>query len=162
MKKCFHLHAALLLSFLVNASLPGNAQINFKKHVISKRFVSEGATVGDVNRDGKIDVLAGNYWYESPSLIPHLLHADTLNPVPGYSTTFINYAEDINNDGWVDLIRFDQPGGVCVWYENPQHKNVLWQRHMILPGAGIENPAFVDVDGDGKKVLSVMIHWRNR
>ena len=150
MKKYFHPHAVLFLSFLISSSLPGNGQVSFKKHVISSRFVSEGVAVGDVNRDSKIDILAGNYWYESPSWIPHLLHADTLNPVPGYSTTFINYAEDVNNDGWIDLIRFDQPGGVCVWHENPQHKNVLWQRHMILPEAGIENPAFVDVDGDGK------------
>ncbi len=58
---------------------------------------------------------------------------------------------DVNNDGWIDLVRFDQPGGVCVWYENAKNKNVLWKAHMILPGAGIENPAFVDVDGDGRK-----------
>ncbi|QEC66493.1 VCBS repeat-containing protein [Panacibacter ginsenosidivorans] len=57
---------------------------------------------------------------------------------------------DVNNDGWADLIRFDVPGGVCVWYENNKNKKGLWQRHMILPYAGIENPAFVDVDKDGR------------
>ena len=57
---------------------------------------------------------------------------------------------DVNNDGWIDLIRFDQPGGVCIWYENPKNKNILWKRHMILTSAGIENPAFVDVDKDGR------------
>ncbi|HEX5151908.1 MAG TPA: FG-GAP-like repeat-containing protein [Parafilimonas sp.] len=151
MKKYFHLHAVLFLAFLISSSLPGNTQVSFKKYVISSRFVSEGVAVGDVNRDGKADILAGNYWFESPSWVPHLLHADTLNPVPEYSTTFLNYTEDVNNDGWIDLIRFDQPGSVCVWYQNPHNKNVLWQKHMILPGAGIENPAFTDVDGDGKK-----------
>ncbi len=57
---------------------------------------------------------------------------------------------DVNNDGWIDLIRFDQPGSVCVWYENPKNKNGLWKGHTILPDAGIENPAFVDVDNDGR------------
>ena len=57
---------------------------------------------------------------------------------------------DVNNDGWIDLIRFDQPGGVCIWYENPKNKNSLWKGHIILACAGIESPAFVDVDKDGR------------
>src|SRR5438552_3546220 len=57
---------------------------------------------------------------------------------------------DVNNDGWIDLIMIDQTGGVCVWYENPRNKNVLWKKHMILPYAGIENPVFADIDKDGR------------
>jgi hypothetical protein len=147
-KKAYHYCVAFtLLSVTINC----NAQVQFKKHVVYNRFVSEGVAVGDVNHDGKTDILAGNYWFEPPNWTPHILHADTLNPVPQYSTTFLNYSMDVNNDGWIDLIRFDQPGGVCVWYENPENKNLLWKRHMILPGAGIENPAFVDVDNDGRQ-----------
>jgi hypothetical protein len=127
--------------------------IKFEKHIISSRFISEGVAVADVNDDGKTDILAGNYWFEAPSWTQHLLHADTLNPVPGYSTTFLNFCTDVNNDGWIDLIRFDQPGGVCAWYENPKNKNVLWQKHVILETAGIETPAFVDVDRDGRMDL---------
>ncbi len=46
--------------------------ITFKKHIISKRFVSEGITVGDVNNDGNVDILAGHYWFEAPYWKPHL------------------------------------------------------------------------------------------
>ncbi|HYJ62325.1 MAG TPA: VCBS repeat-containing protein [Parafilimonas sp.] len=145
-KFCF----ILLFLLLLHALAKCQAQISFKKHVISNRFVSEGAAIGDVNHDGKTDILAGNYWYEAPEWKPHLLHADTLNPVPQYSTSFLNYAMDVNNDGWIDLIRFDQPGSVCIWYENPKNKNSLWKGHMILTSAGIESPAFVDVDKDGR------------
>jgi len=145
-KFCF----ILLFLLLLHALAKCQAQISFKKHVISNRFVSEGAAIGDVNHDGKTDILAGNYWYEAPEWKPHLLHADTLNPVPQYSTSFLNYAMDVNNDGWIDLIRFDQPGSVCMWYENPKNKNSLWKGHMILTSAGIESPAFVDVDKDGR------------
>ena len=125
-------------------------QVVFRKHILSNIFVSEGVATGDVNRDGKMDILAGNYWFRAPDWKRNLIHTDTLNPVPGYSTSFLNYSMDVNNDGWIDLIRFDQPGGVCMWYENPQNKKQLWQAHLILKTAGNENPAFTDVDGDGR------------
>lgn len=125
-------------------------QIVFRKHMLSNIFVSEGVATGDVNRDGKMDILAGNYWFQAPDWKRNLIHIDTLNPVPGYSTSFLNYSMDVNNDGWIDLIRFDQPGGACMWYENPQNKKQLWQAHLILKTAGNENPAFADVDRDGR------------
>ena len=125
-------------------------QVVFRKHILSNIFVSEGVATGDVNRDGKMDILAGNYWFRAPGWKRNLIHTDTLNPVPGYSTSFLNYSMDVNNDGWIDLIRFDQPGGVCMWYENPQNKKQLWQAHLILKTAGNENPAFADVDRDGR------------
>ena len=129
------------------------SQVQFRKHVISSQFVSEGVAVGDVNKDGTLDILAGNYWFEAPTWKRHLLHADTLNPVPGYSTTFLNFCMDVNNDGWVDLVRFDQPGGICAWYENPGKEQKLWRGDTLLQQAGIETPAFADVDKDGRMDL---------
>lgn len=38
---------------------------DFKKHVISRDFISEGVAVGDVNNDGQTDILAGPCWFES-------------------------------------------------------------------------------------------------
>ena len=42
----------------------GSPPVQFTKHIVSSRFVSEGVATGDVNEDGKIDILAGNYWFE--------------------------------------------------------------------------------------------------
>lgn len=141
-----------LAAFLVITAITAcNARTTFKKHVVSSVFVSEGVATGDVNNDGHTDILAGHYWYEAPSWKRHLLHADTLFAVPGYSTSFLNFCTDVNNDGWPDLIRFDQPGGICVWYENPQNAGTLWKKRVILETAGNETPLMVDVDLDGRK-----------
>ena len=147
----------LLLAFTLQSQLQAqSSKVSFagpvfKKHILDPVFVSEGVAVGDVNRDGKTDVLAGTFWYEAPVWKKHRIHADTLNPVKGYSTSFINFSLDVNNDGWIDFISFDQPGAACTWYENPKNKEGIWKGRVILATAGIESPAFVDVDGDGKK-----------
>lgn len=129
----------------------GNAQTPvFRKQVVLNRFVAEGAAVADVNGDGRPDILTGPYWFEAPSWKQHLVHADTTDVIPGYSASFLNYAMDVNQDGKPDLIRFDQPGAVCVWYEQPADLQQQWRSHLILDHAGTENPFLEDVNGDGR------------
>ncbi|HOA37669.1 MAG TPA: VCBS repeat-containing protein [Flavihumibacter sp.] len=139
-----------LLAILVFSILSSQGQTpGFKKWLVYDQFVAEGAAVADVNGDGKPDILTGPFWFEAPHWQKHRIHQDTSNIIPGYSTSFLNYASDVNNDGRPDLIRFDQPGGVCVWYENPGKSKGLWPSHLILADAGTENPLQVDVNGDG-------------
>jgi hypothetical protein len=38
----------------------------FKKIKLSEHFWSEGATYGDFNHDGKMDIVSGPYWWEGP------------------------------------------------------------------------------------------------
>ncbi|CAN5449349.1 FG-GAP-like repeat-containing protein [soil metagenome] len=144
---------AIVIAVIIIPFGKAQSPVNFKKHIISSVFISEGVAMGDVNKDGKIDILAGNYWFEAPSWKKTLLHTDTITQVQGYSTSFLNFCMDVNNDGWSDLIRFDLPGGVCAWYQNPKNKKSLWQAHLILNSAGNESPAFVDVDKDGRMDL---------
>src|SRR6185437_14110236 len=54
---------------LMLCALPLHAaekELKWKKIVLSTTFYSEGATFGDFNHDGKMDVASGPYWYEGP------------------------------------------------------------------------------------------------
>lgn len=131
-----------------------SSTVSFKKHVLTTDFISEGVTVGDVNKDGRIDVLAGAYWFEAPHWNRHeLAKADTFSYKTGYSNSFLNFAQDINQDGWIDLIRIGFPGDSAFWYENPRNRPGHWKQHYLYLSVGNESPGFYDMDGDGRPDL---------
>jgi len=141
--------------FVLFFSFQGLAQpqdsVRFKKIILTKDFISEGVTVGDVNKDGLMDVMAGSFWFEAPDWKRHEIAKGLIfNPDTTFSNSFLNYSMDVNQDGWIDLIRIGYPGQEVVWYENPRNEKVLWTMHKIYDHAGNESPAFVDIDGDGR------------
>jgi hypothetical protein len=141
----------LLSSFCGQAQQKAGSNSGFRKHVITTDFISEGVAVGDVNRDGKKDIMAGGFWFEAPTWKRHeILPAKTYNKDTAYSHSFINEAMDVNRDGWIDLMVVDFPGTAATWFENPGNKRRYWQQHMISPAVTNESPTFVDIDGDGR------------
>lgn len=125
--------------------------IAFKKQELTKRFIAEGAAMGDVNKDGKKDILSGAYWFEAPSWKAHeLAKPDTFIVKGSYSDSFLDFALDVNQDGWIDLIRIDWPGKAAAWHENPKGKPGHWPMHIIHTSVGNESPMLVDIDGDGR------------
>src|SRR4026208_2125237 len=40
---------------------------SFKKQQLEKYYWSEGAMLGDLNKDGKADAVYGPYWWEGPA-----------------------------------------------------------------------------------------------
>jgi hypothetical protein len=122
--------------------------------VLTTDFVSEGVAIADVNKDGKIDVIAGAFWFEAPNWKRHEIVAPkSFDPAKEYSDSFLNFSMDVNLDGWDDQIVIGFPGTAGLWYENPQNKNEYWRKRIVFETVGIgnESPSFVDVDGDGRK-----------
>jgi len=133
------------------STVNGSFDPRFKKHTLSNDFISEGVAVGDINNDGKIDIIAGAYWFESPSWTKHeLAEPKPFSASTGYSNSFLNYCMDINQDGWMDIIRIGLPGEETVWYENTRNKPGYWPMHWITRNLGNESPLLVDVDADGR------------
>ena len=64
------LSLVLLTGFLLSAQA-ADPVITWKKTVLDQRFRSEGVAAADVNKDGKKDVLNGEYWYEAPDWKKH-------------------------------------------------------------------------------------------
>ncbi|MFI5384703.1 MAG: FG-GAP repeat domain-containing protein [Fimbriimonadales bacterium] len=130
------------------------APATFKKTVLDHRFVAEGVAVADVNRDGRLDIVAGNVWYEAPHWTPHeIAPVQLVDPAHAYSNCFNSWAADLNRDGWVDQIVIGMPGEKAIWRENPKGKNQPWQEHPIWRSACNESPFFADLLGNGKPVL---------
>jgi hypothetical protein len=130
------------------------AKIEFKRTRLDDTFRSEGVAVGDFNHDGQLDIAAGSVYYAAPDwkMQPILEQPEKFDPLH-YSHSFCNFAEDLNGDGWVDLIVVDFPGQQTWWFENPQTAGGPWKRHECVPVTNNESPTYLDVDGDGRREL---------
>ncbi|GAA5222457.1 FG-GAP repeat domain-containing protein [Membranihabitans marinus] len=125
-------------------------EVGFVKQQLTDEFVGEGAAVADVNKDGQLDVLTGAFWFEAPDWKQHrLANAERFVAGEGYSNAFLSFSDDIDGDGWEDVIRVGWPGKEVVWYSNSKNQTGLWTESYIYPHFGNENPLYVDIDGDG-------------
>lgn len=143
----------VLLSLLPGASAD---EVGWERQKLDERFRSEGVAAADVNHDGKLDVLAGDVWYEAPDWKIHEIRPPgEFVAGKGYSTSFANFAYDVNGDGWDDFILVGFPGAEFYWYQNPQNKTGHWKEHLVWHSACNESPDFEDVTGDGKPELII-------
>src|SRR6476620_4258116 len=123
---------------------------SFKKLQLSDKFFSEGASFGDFNHDGVMDVVSGPYWYAGPNYTERheYYKAEPFN-IAVYSENFFAFTCDVNHDGWTDIIIIGFPGKETWWFDNPHGRSETWQRHVMLPMTDGESPTLTDITGDG-------------
>lgn len=147
--------SALLLATTLASVSSAEDKIRFSRQRIDDVFRSEGVAVGDYNKDGHKDIAAGFVWYEGPEFKKMNLITDKepkYDP-KGYSNSFCTWADDLNGDGWDDILVVDFPGTPTWWFENPQGASGTWKKHTLTPVTNNESPLYLDIDGDGKREL---------
>jgi len=142
-----------LLIFLLAASgLHAATQITWKRQQLHGDFYSEGAAIGDINGDGKADVVAGPFWWEGPAFEKkYAYYEPKIFSINGYSDNFFAYVHDFDADKRNDILILGFPGKEARLYLNPgTYDDKPWPMHIVADVVDNESPVFTDITGDGK------------
>jgi hypothetical protein len=110
--------SVIFAALLLTPSPTRSPDIPFRSLLIDNG-ASETAAVADVNKDGKLDIISGENWFEAPGWTKHKFRE--LNFTNNYYDNFSDLPVDVNGDGYPDLVRVTWFAKKISWWKNPGH-----------------------------------------
>ncbi len=129
------------------------------RQVVDPGVYTEGASFGDVDGDGKIDLLAGPFWWSGPDFKKsNRYRPGEAVPAKGYAhNSFQSWVLDVNGDGRNDIFQVAHDGKFHLdLYLQPEMPSENWTMHRVAAKIGNESPEMTDLTGNGKLELVAM------
>ena len=150
----------LLPSLILSRSRAGvvnSDEILFRKHAIDLGSLSESCAVVDVNRDGRLDIVSGENWYEQGAPLAgrkgvgwtkHRFRNVGYNSF--YIENLIDIGVDVDGDGLTDIVSSSYWSKPFTWWRHPTRENEEWRETVIASHSPVEFVFAVDILGTGK------------
>ena len=137
----------------------GKPEARWPLHVVDRELHGvHGLSTGDVDGNGKIDLLADSFagphlenslaWFPAPFGKSPIRRMITKGGATGRAH-YLHFA-DMNGDGRGDVLLGASEEGTFTWWEQPSGTNGEWQRHLIAREPGATHPRAADLNGDGR------------
>ncbi|MBM3748696.1 MAG: VCBS repeat-containing protein [Acidobacteria bacterium] len=144
----------LFLAFFLAALAPAKEPVFLIHQIGTDR--SEAVAVFDFDRDGKLDVTSGAYWYKAPEWIRQEYREARVSGE--FVSNCGEFAIDVNQDGYPDIIAAGWMDDGVFYFENPRQLGVKWPKVQITSSRQTEGLLAADIDGDG--TLDILpSHW---
>ncbi|MES2694829.1 MAG: VCBS repeat-containing protein [Verrucomicrobiota bacterium] len=122
---------------------------------------NEGCAVADFDRDGNLDVSAGEFWYAGPGFTDKRQVRKLAPFQADYMTNNGEHAVDVDGDGWTDIVSGSFMETELAWYKNPGKDGLksgaLWERRVLIETKLGQNEITLmkDLDGDGREEVII-------